>query len=414
MKASVSCRHCGLSLEDDFVDLGSTPLANSYLTEADARSMEPFYPLHAYVCRSCFLVQLVHDVTPEQIFREYAYFSSYSDTWLAHARRYVDAMTRQCDLNHRSHVVEIAGNDGYLLQYFREKTIPVLNIEPARNVAKASQEKGIPTVTEFFGAALAEKLADENKRADLLLGNNVLAHVPDINDFVQGLKILLKPHGVVTMEFPHLSCLMRFNQFDTIYHEHYSYLSLSTVIRIFEAHGLTIFDVEELGTHGGSLRIYAAHDDDHTKLSTRRMQALRERELAEGVNMAATYSAFHDRVKQTKRRILKLLIEIKEAGKSIAGYGAPAKGNTLLNYCGIGTDFIDYTVDRSPHKQGLLLPGSHIPIFHPDKIKQTKPDYVLILPWNIKDEIMEQMSYIREWGGKFLVAIPEPVICEDA
>lgn len=369
--------------------------------------MEPFYPLHVQVCENCFLVQLSHSIKPEEIFRDYAYFSSYSDTWLAHSKAYVQDVSTRLGLNESSHVIEIAGNDGYLLQYFLEKNIPVLNIEPAINVAKAAQEKGIATITEFFGVDLAHSLVSRNLSADLLLGNNVLAHVPDINDFVEGLKILLKPTGVVTMEFPHLLRLMEHNQFDTIYHEHYSYLSLLTVMRIFSAHDLKIFDVAELPTHGGSLRIYAGQHDDDGKPISDRVGPILAKEEAAGLVGFEAYEAFSEKVKRTKRRILEMLIRIKNEGKTIVGYGAPAKGNTLLNYCGIRTDFLDYTVDRSPHKQGLFLPGTRIPIHHPDRVQKTQPDYLLILPWNLKDEIMYQMSHIREWGGKFIVPIPD-------
>ena len=369
--------------------------------------MEPHYPLEVYVCDNCFLVQLDEFESPENIFSDYAYFSSYSDTWLKHAKNYVDKMVGLFNLNTQSSVIEIASNDGYLLQYFVEKGIPVLGIEPARNVAEAAIEKGIPTEIVFWDTKTAKRLASEGKYADLLLGNNVLAHVPNLNDFVEGLKILLNQQGVITMEFPHLMRLMEETQFDTIYHEHFSYFSFLTVEKVFNAHGLTIFHVEELSTHGGSLRIYACHKEDNTKNISRQVLKLREREIDSGYSNIDYYLAFDDKVKAVKRDLLKFLIQAKEEGKSVAGYGAPAKGNTLLNYCGIRTDFIEYTVDRNPYKQGRYLPGSHIPIQSPDMIKETKPDYVFILPWNIKDEIMEQMSYIREWGGKFVIPIPK-------
>ena len=402
-----SCRFCGTALRHTFVDLGMSPLCESYLSAEQLNQMEPFYPLHVYVCEACFLVQLEEYVSPEHIFTEYAYFSSYADAWLRHARNYTDLMVERFGLNAASHVVEVASNDGYLLQYFVEKNIPVLGIEPARNVARVAIEKGVPTLVEFFGVACARRLAAEGRQADLLLGNNVLAQVPDLNDFVAGLKILLKPQGVITIEFPHLMRMVAENQFDTIYHEHFSYFSFITAEKIFAAHGLTLFDVEELPTHGGSLRIYARHAEDHSEPVGERAVALRRREQAAGIPDMAYYAAFAEQVKETKRKLIEFLMQAKRAGKSVAGYGAPGKGNTLLNYCGIRTDFVDYTVDRNPYKQGKFLPGTHIPIYHPDKIKETQPDYVLILPWNFKDEIMQQMAMIHAWGGQFLVPIPE-------
>jgi SAM-dependent methyltransferase len=353
------------------------------------------------------LVQLDEYVSPEEIFSEYAYFSSYADTWLQHVQAYTDMIVERLKLDEQSHVVELASNDGYLLQYFVQKGIPVLGIEPAANVAEVAIKKGIPTLVKFFGEELARELSTTGMQADLLIGNNVLAQVPDLNSFVGGMKILLKPQGVITMEFPHLMQLMEGNQFDTIYHEHFSYFSFIAVEKVFAAHGLTLFDVEELPTHGGSLRIYARHTEDIAKPIGQRVTELRAREEAAGFTRMETYALFAEQVKDTKRRLLDFLIGAKWEGKSIAGYGAPGKGNTLLNYCGIRTDFLDYTVDRNPYKQGKLLPGTHIPIFHPDKIKETKPDYVLILPWNFKDEIMEQVGYIRDWGGQFVVPIPE-------
>jgi SAM-dependent methyltransferase len=400
------CRFCGASLRHTFVDLGMSPLANTYVTLAQLNQMEPFYPLHVYVCERCFLVQLEEFASPEHIFSDYAYFASYSDTWLRHARLYVEMAIARFSLNAHSQVVEIASNDGYLLQYFIAKGVPVLGIEPAANVAETAIQKGIPTRVEFFGADVAQRLRAEGLQADLIVGNNVLAHVPKLNDFVRGLNILLQPHGVITLEFPHLLCLMAENQFDTIYHEHFSYFSFSAVEQIFAAHGLSLFDVEELPTHGGSLRIYAGHADASTTLAPRVM-ALKAREEAAGLTHLDSYLAYTERVKETKRKLLTFLMAAKRAGKSIVGYGAAAKGNTLLNYCGIRSDFIDYTVDRSPHKQGRFLPGTHLPVYHPDKIKETRPDYLLILPWNLVDEISEQMGYIREWGGQFVVPIPE-------
>ena len=401
-----ACRFCSAPVEAVFADLGMSPLANSYLPPERANSMEPFYPLRALVCGQCFLVQLEEFETPEQIFSDYAYFSSYSSSWLEHSRRYSEQMIERLGLDETSHVVEIASNDGYLLQFFHERQIPVLGIEPAANVAKVALQKGIPTLVEFFGRETASSLAGESS-ADLLLGNNVLAHVPDLNDFVAGMKILLSPTGVITMEFPHLLRLMDDNQWDTIYHEHFSYFSFLTVSRVFEAHGLRLFDVEELPTHGGSLRIYGAHADDPGKPETDAARELRERERAAGYENLDTYLGYGRRVEADKRQILSFLIGLKEQGLRVVGYGAPAKGNTLLNYCGLGPDFIDYTCDLNPHKQGHFLPGSHIPIRAPEAILKDKPDVVLILPWNLKDEIVQQLSFIGEWGGRFAARTPE-------
>jgi SAM-dependent methyltransferase len=406
VNAKNSCRFCANQLNHTFADLGVSPLANSYLKEEQLFGMEPFFPLHVYVCEQCHLVQLPEFQSPETIFDDYAYFSSFSDSWLKHAKDYTDLMVQRFGFDSNSAIVEIASNDGYLLQYFKEKAIPVLGIEPAKNVAEAAREKGIPTISRYFGVETATVLASEAKHADLLIGNNVLAHVPNLNDFVKGMKIILKPDGIITMEFPHLMRLMEENQFDTIYHEHFSYFSFITVKTIFAEHGLTVFDVEELPTHGGSLRIYACHLDDQSKTTGERVKALLNKEKTAGFATLGHHLSFNPKVIAIKQDILNFMIQAKKEGKSIVGYGAPAKGNTLLNYCGIRTDFIDYTVDRSPHKQSLYLPGTHIPIYHPDKIIETKPDYLLILPWNLKDEIMEQMAHIREWGGKFLVLIP--------
>ncbi len=401
------CRSCTAPLSEVLVDLGSSPLANSYLEPHQMQQGEVYYPLCVYLCHQCWLAQLPEFETAEGIFSEYTYFSSYSDSWLDHARRYVEAVSERFGLGAESRVIEIASNDGYLLQYFKERGVPCLGIEPAGNVAKVAVERGIPTRVEFFGTECARKLADEGRQADLLLGNNVLAHVPNLNDFVAGIKIALAPTGVLTMEFPHLLRLVDENQFDTIYHEHFSYFSLVAVERVFARHGLTLFDVEELDTHGGSLRIFARHQDDASKPVGPRIEELRERELARGMETPAFYKDFAERVAETKRKLLAFLIEEKRAGKKIVGYGAPAKGNTLLNYCGVRTDFVDYTVDRSPHKQGRFLPGTRIPIAGPDRIRETTPDYVLILPWNLRREIMGQMADIAEWGGRFVVAIPE-------
>ncbi len=400
------CRFCGTSLRQTFVDLGMSPLCESYVSAERLDAMEPFYPLHVYVCSQCFLVQLGEYVSREEIFTEYAYFSSYSDSWLEHARRYVDAMMSRWALGPHSHVVEVASNDGYLLQYFVARGIPTLGIEPAANVAREAERKGVPTLVQFFGRDTARELLALGRHADLLLGNNVLAQVPDLNDFVAGLKLLLAPRGVITLEFPHLMRLVAENQFDTIYHEHFSYFSLLVAQRVFAAHGLTLFDVEELGTHGGSLRVYARHAEDATKPVTPRVVELVRREEEAGLSGWAYYASFTERVRETKRALLEFLIAAKRAGKTIVGYGAPGKGNTLLNYCGIRTDFLDYTVDRSPHKQGKFLPGTRIPIHSPERLRETQPDYVLILPWNLKDEILAQLAYVREWGGRFVVPIP--------
>jgi len=409
--SSYRCRFCGEQLRETFVDLGLSPLCETYIESTQLSAPESFYPLHTFLCEKCFLVQLPEHVGAREIFEEYAYFSSYSDSWLAHARSYVEAISSRFGLGGHSSVMEVASNDGYLLQYFKAKGIPVLGIEPARNVAKVALEKGIPTITSFFGRRLARELASGGKRADLLLGNNVLAHVPAINDFVAGMKLLLQPQGVITMEFPHLVRLIEENQFDTIYHEHFSYLSFTTVELIFAAHKLTIFDVEELATHGGSLRIYACHAEDDSKSISSSATALKAREAAWGITNLTPYRAFGKKVEATKRNILQFLIEARETGKSIAGYGAPGKGNTLLNYCGIRTDLLDYTVDRNPYKQGKYTPGTRIPIFPPEHIRETKPDFLFILPWNLKDEVIAQNAFIREWGGRFVVPIPEVHVC---
>ena len=389
-----------------------SPLCESYLRADQLNQMEPFFPLHVYVCEKCFLVQLQEYVRVEDIFTEYAYFSSFSDSWLEHARRYTDLVVDRFGLTERSFVIELASNDGYLLRNFVARRIPCLGIEPAANVAKVAIEQGVPSRVAFFGTALASQLVREGKRADLLIGNNVLAQVPDLNDFVAGMSIVLRPGGVVTMEFPHLLQLMKQNQFDTIYHEHFSYFSLLAAEAIFGSHGIVLFDVEELPTHGGSLRIYGRHQDDLSKPVTERLRALRRVEEEAGLGTIGTYAAFEEQVAQTKRNLLAFLVDAKNAGKRVAAYGAPGKGNTLLNYCGIRTDFLDYTVDRNPYKQGRFTPGTHIPIFPPEKIDETKPDYVLILPWNFKDEIVGQMARIRTWGGRFVVPIPKVLVIE--
>jgi 2-polyprenyl-3-methyl-5-hydroxy-6-metoxy-1,4-benzoquinol methylase len=405
--AIAKCRFSGQPLHKSFVDLGMSPLANAYLRPEQLNKAEKFYPLHAYISEDTLLVQLEQFETPDQIFSDYAYFSSYSTSWLKHAKAYTDMMVDKFKFNHHTQVIEIASNDGYLLQYFLEKGIPVLGIEPAANIAKVAQDRGIATINKFFGVETAKELVMEGKLADLLIGNNVLAHVPDLNDFIAGMKAILKSNGILTMEFPHILQLIEQNQFDTIYHEHFSYFSFLTIEKIFAAHNLRIFDVEELPTHGGSLRIYARHDDADYPSIRERVRHLKEKEIAAGLHQIETYVTFGEKVKATKHKLLSFLLAAKAEGKSIVGYGAPAKGNTLLNYCGIGKDFIDYTVDSNPYKQGLFLPGTHIPIFHPDKIRETQPDYVLILPWNLKEEIMEQMAFIGEWGGQFVVPIPE-------
>jgi SAM-dependent methyltransferase len=404
--SETACRFCAAPVDAVFADLGMSPLANSFLPPERANSMEPFYPLRALVCANCFLVQLEEFQTPEHIFSDYAYFSSYSSSWLEHSRRYAEQMIERLGLDESSHVVELASNDGYLLQFFHDRQIPVLGIEPAANVAKVALQKGIPTLVEFFGQETARSLARESA-ADLLLGNNVLAHVPDLNDFVAGMKILLEPGGVITMEFPHLMRLIEDRQWDTIYHEHFSYFSFLTVSRVFEAHGLRLFDVEELPTHGGSLRIYGAHVEDPDKPESEAARELRERERAAGYEQLETYVGYGESVAQDKRQILRFLGDLKEQGLRIVGYGAPAKGNTMLNYCGIRTDLIDYTCDLNPHKQGQLLPGSHIPIRSPEAIREDRPDIVLILAWNLKDEIVEQLSFIEEWGGRFATRLSE-------
>ena len=401
-----ACRFCGHALRTTFVDLGMSPLCQSHITTEQLQHMEPFYPLHARVCGHCFLVQLQQFVAPDNLFTEYAYFSSYATSWVEHARRYTHMAIQRFGLGARSKVMEIASNDGYLLQHFVAAGVPVLGVEPAANVAQVAIERGVPTLAQFLGRATGQAIAREHGQADLVLGNNVLAHVPDINDFVQGMRELLAAHGVITMEFPHLQRLMEGNQFDTIYHEHFSYLSFSTVEQVFAAHGLVLFDVEELPTHGGSLRIYARHERRVAPAVADSVLALRERERVLGYRDLARYRGFDQQVQETKRRLLAFLIEARQQGKRVAGYGAPGKGNTLLNYCGIRTDFLEFTVDANPYKQGKYTPGTHIPILAPEALKREKPDYVLILPWNLLDEITAQAAYIRDWGGRFVVPIP--------
>jgi 2-polyprenyl-3-methyl-5-hydroxy-6-metoxy-1,4-benzoquinol methylase len=407
---TAACRFCGAPLRKTFVDLAMSPLCESFPSAAELNRGEVYYPLHAYVCEQCFLVQLEQYESPENIFSDYAYFSSFSDSWLKHAETYCNKMKSRLHLNEKSLVVEVASNDGYLLQYFVKQNVPVLGIEPAANVAKVAVEKGVNTLVKFFGTQLAKELVAAGRAADLVLGNNVLAQVPDLNDFVEGLKILLKPEGVLTLEFPHLLKLMELNEFDTIYHEHFSYFSMLTTVRILEAHGLKVFDVEELASHGGSLRVFAARAESKSHSLSPKVQEVIAQEKKAALDSIAGYDHFASQVKQTKWTLVEFLLAAARDGKTVAGYGAPGKSATLLNYCGIGKDMIQYTVDRSPYKQGRFLPGTHIPIFHPDKIKETKPDYVVILPWNLKDEIVSQLQYIREWGGRFVVPIPKVAI----
>ncbi len=399
-----ACRLCGAPLRVSFADLGVSPIANDYVEDPGAA--ETFYPLHAYVCESCLMVQLGTIVDAGHIFRDdYAYFSSYSDSWVDHARRYVEAMVERFGYGSESNVVEVASNDGYLLQFFVQRGVPVLGVDPTAGTAAAAEKRGVTTRVEFFGSELAERLVEEGQAADLVIGNNVLAHVPPVHDFVEGLQVLLKPGGVVTMEFPHLMRLIEKREFDTIYHEHYSYWSVLVVERLFAEHGLELFDVEELPTHGGSLRIYARRAGDGEPGD--RVEEIKERERAAGLDQLETYRAFNEAVRGVKRDVLDFLIQAKREGKSIAAYGAAAKGTTLLNYCGVGSEFVDYVLDRNPHKQGTLLPGVRIPIHPPEHALETRPDYLLILVWNLKDEIVEQMAHIREWGGRFVVPVPE-------
>ena len=408
-----ACRLCGAALAHTFVDLGMQPPCEAFVAADDINQMEPHYPLRALVCSECFLVQIAEHVSPEGIFEEYAYFSSYSDSWVEHARRYSEMAIGRFGLDKRHFVVELASNDGYLLQHFLPHEIPVLGIEPAVNVAQVAIDKGIPTVTRFFGEKFARDMRDEGGQADLIIGNNVLAQVPDLNDFVAGMKILLKASGVITLEFPHIARLIEENQFDTIYHEHFSYFSLLTIETMVKRHGLKVFDVEQLPTHGGSLRVYLCHDDD-PRPRERRVDSLLARERAEGLDNIETYSAFAEDTRAAKRNLLAFLIRLKEMRHTICAYGAPGKGNTLLNYCGIGTDFIDFAVDRNPYKHGRYTPGMHIPIRPVSEIERVRPDYILIMPWNLKAEITEQMKGVAAWGAKFVVAIPEITIIDPA
>lgn len=404
------CRFCGAGLRLTFVDLGMSPLCETYPSATDLNRGEIYYPLHVYICEQCFLVQLEEYENRENIFASYPYFSSYSDSWLSHCEKYCDLMIKRLGLDEDSVVIEVASNDGYLLQYFLKRNVPVLGIEPAANVAEVAMAKGVPTIVQFFGAQLARELTAQNRRADLLVGNNVLAQVPNLNDFVEGLKILLKPEGILTLEFPHLLRLIERNEFDTIYHEHFSYFSMLTVARVLAFHGLRAYDVEELSTHGGSLRVYACRAENKAcNVQPSIWEFIAEEERA-GLAAPEGYERFGQQAKKTKLALLEFLVTVARQGKSVAGYGAPGKSATLLHYCGIGRDLIEYTVDRSPYKQGRFLPGSHIPIYHPNRIRETRPDYVIILPWNLKDEIMDQLQFIRDWGGHFVVPIPKVTI----
>jgi 2-polyprenyl-3-methyl-5-hydroxy-6-metoxy-1,4-benzoquinol methylase len=409
--ATALCRFCGATLRRTFVDLGMSPLCETYPSAADLNRGEVYYPLHVYVCEECFLVQLEQYESVENIFSDYAYFSSYSDSWLKHSENYCNKMATRFALNEKSLVIEVASNDGYLLQFFARHNVPVLGIEPAANVAKVAVGKGVPTLVKFLSAQLANELAAAGRCADLVAGNNVLAQVPDLNDFVEGLKLLLKPDGVLTLEFPHLLRLMELNEFDTIYHEHFSYFSMLTTERILQAHGLRVFDVEELPSHGGSLRVYASRAESKKHPLRAQVKELIAQEERAGLGSIAGYERFALQVKQTKWALVEFLLTAAREGKSVAGYGAPGKSATLLHYCGIGKDMIAYTVDRSPYKQGRFLPGTRIPIYHPDKIRETKPDYIVILPWNLKGEIMRQLQFVREWGGQFVVPIPKVSVC---
>jgi SAM-dependent methyltransferase len=410
--SSPACRLCGTPLRHTFANLGVSPLSNRFLRADQLSLMEPFYPLHARVCAACFLGQLEEFEQPENIFSEYAYFSSYSESWLRHVQTYTDRISERFHLNERSLVVEVASNDGYLLQYFVQKGIPVLGVEPAQNVAAVAIRNGIRTVTRFFDEHSASDLCAEGHQASLIVANNVLAHVPDVNGFVEGMKLLLKPDGIITVEFPHLLKLIENCQFDTIYHEHFSYFSFCTALTLFERHGLRVFDVEELPTHGGSLRLYISHAAHPEFQPNASVGKLKEVEISAGIQNLTTYAGFEKKILKSKRNLLQFLVNAKNANKAIVGYGAPAKGNTLLNYCGIGVDFLDYTVDLSPHKQNHFLPGTHVPVHAPEMLRKTRPDYVVILPWNLKDEIISQLSDIRDWGGRFVVPIPSLEVIE--
>ena len=406
-RQNLNCRFCGAPLESTFADLGVQPLCESYLAEDQKTEMEPSYPLHVYFCKKCFLVQLEESITPQEIYRTYAYFSSSSKGWLKHCESYADMITNKLSINENSQVVEVGSNDGYLLQFFNQRKIPVLGIEPAANIAEEALKKGIPTLVKFFDKETADELVKQNKQADLLIGNNIIAQVPDLHGFIEGLRILLKPSGIITLEFHYLKNLMGKSQFDTISHERFSYFSFIVIENLLASHGLTIFDVEEIPTHGGSLRIYACHSGNVQIIKTCRPDEIRATEKASGFTEIEGYFAFGEQVKATKRNLLDMLIKVKRSGKSVIGYGAHAEAHTLLNYCGIGTDFLDYLVDRNPNKQGKFLAGTMLPILNAEKIQQTAPDYILILPWSIKVEIMNQLSYVLDWNGRFIVPIPK-------
>ncbi|HKE98105.1 MAG TPA: class I SAM-dependent methyltransferase [Actinomycetes bacterium] len=403
---SRDCRFCGAALRHVMIDLGMSPLCETYPAADQLDRMEPFYPLRVLVCEHCLLAQLPEYVPPEEIFTEYAYFSSYSDSWVDHARRYAETMRRRLGLGGDSLVVELASNDGYLLQHFLPHGVPVLGVEPAHNVAAAAVERGVDTVTEFFGVELATRLRDEGRQADLLVANNVLAQVPDLNDFVAGMAILLAPEGTATVEFPHLAKLVAGNQFDTIYHEHFSYFSLLTAVRVFEAHGLAVFDLEALHTHGGSLRLHVRHRREGAGAASPVVGRVLATERAAGMTGMDWYAAFGRRAEETRYALVEFLVAQRREGRQVAGYGAPGKGNTLLNFCGIRSDLLAYTVDRNPYKQGRFLPGTHIPIHHPDRLGETRPDVILILPWNLRAEIVAQLAPTREWGARLAVPIP--------
>jgi hypothetical protein len=404
-EGQAACRFCGTPLELTVVDLGMSPLCESFVSADQIRQMEPFFPLHVFACERCYLVQLEAFVPPDEIFTEYAYFSAYSTAFVEHARQYVEMVRERLGLGPDDLVVELASNDGYLLQHFVGTGVPILGIDPAANVAKAAEARGVPTLVDFFGRATAERLVEEGKRASLILGNNVLAQVPDLNDFVAGVKVLLRESGTATFEFPHLLRLFEGLLYDTIYHEHFSYFSFATIGEILRAHSLDVYDVEEVWTHGGSLRVYAQHAGGPHE-TTDAVSELLAREEREGLRSPERYARFAEDVKESKRALLELLIRLRREGKQVVGYGAPGKGNTLLNYCGIRTDLLDYTVDRNPYKHGLYTPGTHIPIFPPETIAETRPDYILVLPWNLIDEIAEQLAYVTEWGGRLIMPLP--------
>ncbi|MBV9599116.1 MAG: class I SAM-dependent methyltransferase [Chloroflexi bacterium] len=408
---TATCRGCGAPLRHVFVDLGMSPLCESFRTAEQLNTMEPFYPLRTYVCEECFLAQLEEYVAPESIFSDdYAYHSSYSSSWLRHARDYVEAMIARLGLDEGSRVIELGSNDGYLLQYFAERHVPVLGIDPAHNVAALARQRGVPTLEAFFGESVATELVASGERADLIVANNVLAQAPHLHDFLEGVRLLLGRCGTLSVEVPHLLRLITGNQFDTIYHEHFSYFSLLSLERVLASHGLVVFDVEELPTHGGSLRFFVRHASDSTRPTSGRVFELRAREVAAGMTTLDFYGAFRNQVHETKHQLLRCLIDLKQHGHTVVGYGAPGKANTLLNYCGIRTDLLEYTVDLNPYKQGLFTPGTHIPILHPDAIAETRPSHILILPWNLRDEIMQQLGYVKEWGCRFVVPIPIPGI----